>query len=302
MSDYITFKDIYQTVMKAIADTQYARIDEVKAVVNQIYLGELIPCDELYPLYWLLDCEDSKNSKAPATITGITAANPPVVTAAAHGFATGDLVSLYGIVGMTELNNRIFHATKVTANTFSLQDLSKASIQASGYTAYSSGGKANHRGLTITNCRKLLNAGWHGYSGSLGFVGPEQIDIETGWMDSSTSRPLKIMHRQVYPGSGSQYDYLLWFQGSDAAYDLRYWYEKQVPRLVNDTDVPYLPAQFHDAIIAGSVMRLGENKTQVEAGVVWPGIYQKHIEAIKAMNRDWWSKNKPYERSGPFLA
>jgi len=110
------------------------------------------------------------------------------------------------------------------------------------------------------------------------------------------------MHRREYTAAGAQYDYLLWFQAADAAYNLRLWYEKQCARLSATTDVPVLPYQFHDAIIAGAITRLGENKVQVEAGVVWPAIYKAHIDAIKAFNRKWWADHKPYERSGLFLA
>lgn len=70
------------------------------------------------------------------TITGITKANPGVVTAAAHGFTNGDLVLLSGIGGMHELNNRIVTVASATANTFA------TGIDTSGYTTFTSGGSA----------------------------------------------------------------------------------------------------------------------------------------------------------------
>src|SRR6185312_7720844 len=42
------------------------------------------------------------------TITGITKANPGVVTSAAHGYANGQEIVVTGIAGMTELNGRNF--------------------------------------------------------------------------------------------------------------------------------------------------------------------------------------------------
>jgi len=300
MADYMTFETIYQTVMKAIGDSQYARSDEVKAICNMVYY-EILHADTLYPPYWMLELDESKNSKAKATITGITAATPPVITAAAHGFVTGDVVTLYDIAGMTELNYRTFHVTKVSANTFSLQDLSKNAIVGSCYTAYDSGGTAHHRGTVISPAEKILHANWHGYNKGMDFISPEQLEAESTWMDTSTSRPLKAMHRQVYTDNGDQFDYLLWFQASDDAYNLRLWYIKQSNRLSVDTDIPMLPYQFHDAIVAGAITRLGENKVQVEAGVVWPTIYNAFIDSISAFNRNWWEKNKPFERSGLFL-
>lgn len=53
-------------------------------------------------------------------ITGITKANPGVVTAPFHGLTTGKEVYLTGITGMTELNGRVFTVTVLTANTFSI--------------------------------------------------------------------------------------------------------------------------------------------------------------------------------------
>lgn len=69
------------------------------------------------------------------TITGITAANPPVVTCAAHGFSDGDTVYIASVLGMTEVNNKTFTVANKTTDTFEL-----SGITGSAYTAYSSGG------------------------------------------------------------------------------------------------------------------------------------------------------------------
>lgn len=74
---------------------------------------------------------------SPKTITAITAASPPVVTSAAHGFANGAIVLLDGIVGMTQLNNRVFVVRNTATNSFEL-----GGIDATAYTAYVSGGTA----------------------------------------------------------------------------------------------------------------------------------------------------------------
>jgi len=77
------------------------------------------------------------------TITGITAANPPVVTAAGHGYENGDVVYLAGIVGMTEPNGRYFMVGVTASTTFALaNEVTAAAIDASAYTAYSSAGTA----------------------------------------------------------------------------------------------------------------------------------------------------------------
>lgn len=74
------------------------------------------------------------------TITGITQANPAVVTSAGHGYSNGDEVYITGVVGMTQVNGRFFRVAGVTANTFQLKDLFGNNVNSTGYTAYSSGG------------------------------------------------------------------------------------------------------------------------------------------------------------------
>ena len=76
-----------------------------------------------------------------ATVTGITAANPPVVTtSAAHGYSDGDDVYISGVSGMTEVNGRWFKVANKTSTTFELQTIHSQNVDGSGYTAYSSGG------------------------------------------------------------------------------------------------------------------------------------------------------------------
>lgn len=79
--------------------------------------------------------------ESPVTITGATAATPPVITAVAHGFSNGDWVQISGIGGMTELNGRTFEVANKTTDTFELVDVvTGASLVGAGYTAYTSGG------------------------------------------------------------------------------------------------------------------------------------------------------------------
>ena len=77
------------------------------------------------------------------TITGITAANPAVVTSSSHGYSNGDFVIITGVVGMTQVNGKTFKVADKTTNTFELQDVDGNDINSSGYTAYSSAGVAN---------------------------------------------------------------------------------------------------------------------------------------------------------------
>lgn len=81
--------------------------------------------------------------EADKVITAVTKANPAVVTSAGHGFANGDWVKIFDVVGMTELNGRTFKVANVAANTFELTNpLTGANISSTLYTAYASGGVA----------------------------------------------------------------------------------------------------------------------------------------------------------------
>jgi hypothetical protein len=87
--------------------------------------------------------------EANKTITGITKANPGVVTSAAHGYSNGDTVVITGVVGMTQVNNKRFKVASVATNTFQLQDIDGNNVNTTSYTTYTSGGIAN-RVYTLT--------------------------------------------------------------------------------------------------------------------------------------------------------
>lgn len=76
------------------------------------------------------------------TITGITKANPGVVTLTAHGFNNGDRILITGVAGMTEINNREYVVANKTTNTFELQNVYGINFSTSGFTTYTSGGLA----------------------------------------------------------------------------------------------------------------------------------------------------------------
>ena len=77
------------------------------------------------------------------TISGITQANPAVVTATSHGYSNGDEVVITGVAGMTEVNGKRFLVADKTTNTFELQDKDGVDINSSSFTTYTSGGVSN---------------------------------------------------------------------------------------------------------------------------------------------------------------
>ncbi|MBA7555496.1 hypothetical protein ES705_48160 [subsurface metagenome] len=82
---------------------------------------------------------------ATAAITGASEADPCVITAVAHGFSTGDQIKITNVEGMTELNNRLYKITVLTADTFSLDG-----INSTGYTTWTSGGVCTIQDFLLT--------------------------------------------------------------------------------------------------------------------------------------------------------
>lgn len=75
------------------------------------------------------------------TITAITKANPCAITCGTHSFKVGDLVYIAGIVGMTELNNKLFIVNKIVSTTvINIKTLDGTIVDSSSYTAWVSGG------------------------------------------------------------------------------------------------------------------------------------------------------------------
>lgn len=74
----------------------------------------------------------------PKTISGISQANPCVVTANNHQMVNGDEVYIEGVLGMTEVNGRTFKVANTTVNTMQLEG-----IDSRTFAAYSSGGKVS---------------------------------------------------------------------------------------------------------------------------------------------------------------
>lgn len=85
--------------------------------------------------------------EAAKNITGVTNANPGVVTSNAHGFSNGDEILIDGIVGAAgltaQLNGKYFLVAGAAANTFTLTTIDGVPINTTSSGAYSSGGTAS---------------------------------------------------------------------------------------------------------------------------------------------------------------
>jgi hypothetical protein len=96
---------------------------------------------------------------ATKVITAITAANPPVVTSAAHGYTNGSIVFITSVVGMTQVNDRAFIVANTATNTFELKG-----VDGTGYTTYGSGGTAALKTMTEIGTVRSIGPGFDGES------------------------------------------------------------------------------------------------------------------------------------------
>lgn len=82
---------------------------------------------------------------ASKTITGITKANPGVVTtSAAHGYDNSDWVFIDDVNGMTEVNGKFYTITVLTTTTYRLRSLVDGSnVDTTGFGTYTSGGTSS---------------------------------------------------------------------------------------------------------------------------------------------------------------
>lgn len=119
---------------------------------------------------FFLDCGASLDS--PVTITGISAASPGVVTAAAHGFSNGDRVRIRKVKGCryvnpsaddladgftSVVNEKTFLVANSTTNTFELTDLDGVNVDLSSAnaTAYIADGEVRKETTTISGVNHL---------------------------------------------------------------------------------------------------------------------------------------------------
>jgi len=131
-----------------VTDPDIANVTEYDSVefLTPVSAGGMI-LSGVYPIdlslstttYRIVAAAEATSAANNFAIGGATQANPCVVSAAGHNFANGDLVYISDVVGMTQLNNRLFTAANVVAGvSFEL-----SGVNSTSYTAYSSGGLAS---------------------------------------------------------------------------------------------------------------------------------------------------------------
>lgn len=96
---------------------------------------------------------------ADKAITGITKANPGVVTCAGHDLVTGDQIIISGVSGMTQVNGVTFTVTVIDVNSFSI------GVNTSSYGAYVSGGFFNADDVNLSRLITAASAAIETYLG-----------------------------------------------------------------------------------------------------------------------------------------
>jgi len=92
---------------------------------------------------------------AGTAITGITQADPGVVTSASHGLSNGDRVKMIGVGGMTEVEGITYVVANKTSTTIELNDEYGNNVDTSAFTAYTSGGYLHKLVTTISGLAHL---------------------------------------------------------------------------------------------------------------------------------------------------
>src|SRR5208282_1427848 len=108
--------------------------------VTQRYVEYFMPQELFGQLSnaFFVNCGLQWNGGAGVPITGISQANPTVVTAPNHGFSTGFIIQITAVQGMTQVNQdpaSAYTITVIDANNFSLNGM-----DSTAFSAYISGG------------------------------------------------------------------------------------------------------------------------------------------------------------------
>jgi hypothetical protein len=109
-----------------------------------------------------------------ATVSNITQANPANVTANDHGLTTGNIVYIYGVRGMTQIDDG-YTITVVNANNFTLDG-----IDSTAFGSYAGGGQVVERKFYRTKSWKRVLAGGIGFQHRMKII------------SSGSNAPLKI--------------------------------------------------------------------------------------------------------------
>ena len=97
-------------------------------------------CLEFGQQYMRVISDGAFVTETPLTITGITQANPAVVTFSGGAFNSGDWAFIAGVGGMTQVNGETYVLSILSSTTAALLDVFGNNIDSTGFGTYISGG------------------------------------------------------------------------------------------------------------------------------------------------------------------
>ena len=154
--------------------------------------------------YFGVDCGITFDGGVAKNITGATSSDPVVVTSTSHGFENDQLVRIRDVVGMTEINDKVFMVKNKSTNIFELYEKDGSDgIDGSEYTAYTSGGTVQRVITTMTGLThlegKTLDVCVEGAAHPQEIVSTGEIDLDyagnlvhAGLPYKSYLKPMKI--------------------------------------------------------------------------------------------------------------
>jgi hypothetical protein len=296
------FSEIKAAIASAAKQFTAKKATMVEYLANMVYLGEVLPAaDGIHPPFWLVKSGPMLRTLGPIALSGISQETPGLfTTTAAHGLSAGDMIAVWGVNGMTEINGvsgTVLQTPSTT--TFEMYESSDndaaLSVDTSGFSAYTSGGYVYHHGVrlpTMLDIDRVLFSSVIGASKPMEQKGVEQWVDEVDRKDSEvTGTPTMFRHLRRYKEDGTTFDQIIWYPYPDGVHKIRYKFKELPAKLSDDTDTPLLPHTFHDAIVAGVVARLTEGSGQVgvEKQSMWPTVYRLQLEALREYNEKYWS-------------
>jgi hypothetical protein len=301
MADYLTYLNIRDRIKAAARKSLGSNDTLIDYIINMVYLNEVIISDDIYPYHWLIDFDDSLQSKPVSNISAVSQASAGIIdTAAAHGLRVGSIFSIHNVSGMTELNDRLHIVYSIPSTT-----QINIGTDTSGYTAYTSGGVINHHGETLNvsgkDVHRVLKAGFQEYQ-PMSEITYQEIEDNTEYHDTDhTGIPDRYYHGKDYATDGTETNQLIWYPAADQEIRLRYWFVKRVSRLSADGDVPVIPHRFHDILVSGTLSRLVEQGVQVDTPSIWPSTYASQLDALREDNRKYFKENDKAFREKMYL-
>jgi hypothetical protein len=130
-------------VLRCKSSTQPVRLIRFQV---STYVGYILEFGQEYIRFHF---QGSPVVEAPFAITGVSQANPAVVTAPGHNYSAGDWIYITGVGGMTELDGRYFIIAGITGNNLRLHDTNNVPVNSTTFPAYTSGGQTQ-RVYTLT--------------------------------------------------------------------------------------------------------------------------------------------------------